>query len=259
MERGVSAVSPGEPRRAERPRQRAERASLIAHASARLGVEVSTMTTHAATGHPRMAHQVRAVSRTNERELAGLCFLAIGAAFLTTTMLLASMAPSYDYAGGAISDLGVIPETALLFNGLLVLVGVLNGGAGIMLYRLGASPWLLAVYLVAQIGAIGAGVIPLDRGGLHSLFALLAFVFFNLEAVVTGGVIRGPVRLLGILAGGVGLAYAVIMLIGDGGNAGVFGAIGHGGAERMIVFPTMLWLIAAGGYLLGQRSEPAAG
>jgi hypothetical protein len=44
--------------------------------------------------------------------------------------------------------------------------------------------------------------------------------------------------------------YVVVMLIGDGGNPAVFGAIGHGGSERMIAYPAMLWLLVFGGYLI---------
>lgn len=40
------------------------------------------------------------------------------------------------------------------------------------------------------------------------------------------------------------------MVIGDAGNTAVFGPIGHGGAERMIVYPAMLWMMAFGGYLM---------
>lgn len=54
---------------------------------------------------------------------AGFLFILLGAAFVTVTMLAASIAPHYDFRGGAISDLGVIGETALLFNGLLVGLG----------------------------------------------------------------------------------------------------------------------------------------
>ena len=38
-------------------------------------------------------------------------------------------------------------------------------------------------------------------------------------------------------------------------NAGVFGPIGHGGAERMIVYPSMLWMMAFGGYLMAAPSD----
>jgi uncharacterized RDD family membrane protein YckC len=62
-------------------------------------------------------------------------------------------------------------------------------------------------------------------------------------------------RVLGVAAGVVGLAYAVLMVIGDSGNTGVFGPIGHGGSERMIAYPAMLWLLAFGGYLLAPRTR----
>jgi hypothetical protein len=35
----------------------------------------------------------------------------------------------------------------------------------------------------------------------------------------------------------------------------VFGAIGHGGAERLIVYPVMLWMMAFGGYLMAGPGE----
>ena len=54
-----------------------------------------------------------------------------------------------------------------------------------------------------------------------------------------------------------GLAFVVIMVIGDAGNPGMFGPIGHGGAERMIVYPAMLWLMAFGGYLMASPSGDA--
>lgn len=185
-------------------------------------------------------------------EVAGAAFVVLSAAFLTVTMLAASIAPGYDFNGGNISDLGVIPETALLFNVLLVLVGACNAVGGVLFFTSHRRRWLLASYLVAGIGAVGAGLFPLNTGGLHSVFALLAFVFFNLEAIGTAAVVRGWMRLLSVAAGVIGLGFVVVMLIGDGGNPAIFGAIGHGGAERMIAYPAMLWLLVLGGALLAR-------
>jgi hypothetical protein len=56
--------------------------------------------------------------------------------------------------------------------------------------------------------------------------------------------------LISALSGLVGLVYVAIMVIGDAGNTAVFDPIGHGGAERMIVYPAMLWMLAFGGYLM---------
>jgi len=80
-------------------------------------------------------------------------------------------------------------------------------------------------------------------------------VFFNVEALATASVVPGLMRVISVVAGIVGLAYVVVMVIGDGGNADVFGAIGHGGSERMIAYPVMLWILAFGGYLLGSAES----
>ena len=184
--------------------------------------------------------------------LAGLSFLVLAAGFMTVIMLAAAMVPGYDFRGAAISDLGVFPETALLFNASLVLVGVLNLAGGYLFYRTHGKRWLLTVYTLAGLGAIGAGLFPLDTGGLHGLFALLAFLFFNVQALGTATRLRGAMRALSVVAGGLGLVFVVLMALGDAGNAAAFGPIGHGGTERMIVYPVMLWLVAFGGYLLAK-------
>jgi hypothetical membrane protein len=188
----------------------------------------------------------------DSRTLAGTFFLVHAAQFMTVIMLAAAMVPGYDFRAAAISDLGVFPETALLFNTSLVLVGLLNLLGGYLFYRTHGKRWLMAIFALAGVGAIGAGVFPLDTGGLHGLFALLAFLFFNVQALGTATRLDGVMRLFAALAGGVGLVFVVLMALGDAGNAAAFGSIGHGGTERMIVSPVMLWLVAFGGYLLAK-------
>jgi hypothetical membrane protein len=192
----------------------------------------------------------RSGTGSEPRRLAGVIFFVTGALFLTGIMVAASIAPDYDYHGGAISDLGVIDATAVLFNVLLVGVGLLNIAGGSFFFRVHRRPWLFATYVLGGIGAIGAGLMPLDTGAPHALFALAGFVFFNIEALATASVLAGPMRLISAAAGVLGLVYVGIMIVGDGGNAAIFGAIGHGGTERMIVYPAMLWLLALGGHLM---------
>jgi hypothetical membrane protein len=193
----------------------------------------------------------------DSRQLAGILFVALAAQFTTVIMLAAAMVPGYDFRGAAISDLGVFPETALLFNASLVAVGVFNLLGGYFFYRTHGERWILAVFALAGVGALGAGVFPLDTGGLHGLFALLAFLFFNVQALASATRVPGVMKVLSVLAGGLGVVFVVLMAVGDAGNAAAFGPIGHGGTERMIVYPVMLWLVAFGGYLLGSRAEGA--
>jgi hypothetical membrane protein len=186
--------------------------------------------------------------------LPGLLLFALAAQFMTVIMLTASMVPGYDMAGAAISDLGTYPETALLFNVSLVAVGLLNVAGGYFYFRSHGRAWVLAVFVMAGIGATGAGLVPLNTSDLHGIFALVAFVFFNVQALACASLVAGPMRWLSLAAGLIGLAFVVVMVIGDGGNAAIFGPIGHGGAERMIAYPPMLWLMAFGGYLMGRQA-----
>ena len=190
--------------------------------------------------------------RTSEL-MSGILLVILAAQFMTVIMLAGSMAPGYDIAQGAISDLGVVDETALLFNVSLIAVGLLNLVSGGLLYRIHGSRWILAIFGLAGIGAAGAGLVPLDASDLHGIFALVAFLFFNIEAIACAAIVRGPMRAISLLAGIVGLAFVVIMVIGDAGNPAIFGPIGHGGAERMIVYPAMLWMLAFGGYLMAKQ------
>jgi hypothetical membrane protein len=215
------------------------------------------MTTQATLRQARVRPHGYAPAVTDLRP-SGVLFFLLGVAFITLTMLAASIAPAYDFKGGAISDLGVIDQTAPLFNTLLVVMGVLNIAGGYLYYRSHRRAWLLALYVVGGIGTLGAGLFPLSTGGLHSTFALIAFLFYNLEGLGTAAVLAGPMRILGLIAGAVGLVYTVLMVIGDSGNPAVFGPIGHGGSERMIAYPIMLWLVALGGYLMARPTERRA-
>lgn len=198
--------------------------------------------------------QSRAAARTGLR-LAGLFLFLLAAQFMTVIMLAAGIAPGYDIQGGAISDLGTIPETAALFNVSLVVVGVLNIAGGLLLFRAADRGWIIPVFAIAGLGAAGAGLFPLNTSELHGLFALVAFLFFNIEAIACGSLVSGPMRWVSVLAGMVGLVFVVVMIVGDGGNPAVFGAIGHGGVERMIVYPAMLWMLAFGGFLMADRES----
>jgi hypothetical membrane protein len=188
------------------------------------------------------------IGRTAEMRLAGLLLLALAGGFLTVIMLGASMAPAYDMNAGAISDLGVTAQTALLFNVTVAVVGILNAAAGYLLYRWHGRRWVLAVFALASIGGVGVGLFPLSTGAPHSLFALLAFLSFNIEAIATRSLVTGLLRVVPVVSGVVGFAAIVAMVLGDSGVTG-FGPIGHGGVERLIVYPSMLWLLALGGHL----------
>ena len=188
---------------------------------------------------------------TDDRLMAGLVLVLGAAQFMTLMMLGEAIAPGYSMHDDAISDLGTIDETRLLFNSSLFAIGVLNAIGGYFLFRVHKDRTLLLVFAIGGIGAMGAGLIPLDSPvGAHGLFALLAFLFINLEAIMCARRVRNPLRLFSVAAGIVGLSFLVVMMLVDAEVVDPSSSIGHGGVERMIAYPALLWMLVYGGHLI---------
>ncbi|KLK87234.1 hypothetical protein SZ63_11595 [Methanoculleus sediminis] len=189
--------------------------------------------------------------RTNTSQtIAGVLLFLLPVQFMIALMAGAAMAPGYSINLNAISDLGVTGATAWLFNSSLFFAGLLNVIGGYFLYRSYARGWILPVFVLAGAGAMGTAVFTLDIPGIHGLFALAAFVFFNVESIACASLVRGPLKAISIIAGVVGLVFLVTHAASDFGIISLYGPIGHGGSERMIVYPALLWLAGFGGYLM---------
>ncbi|WP_292365827.1 MULTISPECIES: DUF998 domain-containing protein [unclassified Methanoculleus] len=186
----------------------------------------------------------------SSRTIAGVLLFLLPVQFMTVLMAGAAIAPGYSISRNAISDLGVIDATVWLFNASLFIAGLLNIVGGYFLYRSYGKGWIPAVFGLAGIGAIGAAIFTLDIPGIHGLFALLAFMFFNIQAFACATLVRGPLKAISVIAGVVGLVFLVTHAASDFGIVNLYGPIDHGGSERMIVYPALLWLAAFGGYLM---------
>jgi hypothetical membrane protein len=182
---------------------------------------------------------------------AGYLMALASGQFLVALMLAESIAPHYSMHDNAISDLGTIAGTELLFNTSLFLIGLLNLVAGYVLFKAIGDRKVLIVFALGGIGAMGAGLIPLDNPiGIHGLFALFAFVFLNVEAMVAGRLAKFPLDRISLLLGILGIIFVPVMIMVDSGSLDVTGNIGHGGVERMIAFPCLIWMLVFGGYLI---------
>lgn len=185
------------------------------------------------------------------KTIAGYLLALAAGQFLIALMLGESMAPGYSMHDNAISDLGTIAESELLFNASLFLIGLLNFAAGYVLYKAIGDRKVLIAFALGGIGAMGAGLIPLDHpSGVHGLFALFAFVFINVGAMIAGRLAKFPLNRISLLLGILGIIFVPVMIMVDSGSLDVTGSIGHGGVERMIAFPCLIWMLVFGGYLI---------
>jgi hypothetical membrane protein len=193
--------------------------------------------------------------RFSDKSKAGFLFFLSSSGFMTVLMMAEAVAPGYSMNTNAISDLGTIGPSSLMFNTSIFLVGIMNIAGGYLYYRTHRKRHVLAMFTIAGIGAMGVGIFTLNTPGLHGIFALTAFLFFNLQALAVSGMLSFPLKYISVALGILGLAYIAVMFVSDSGIIDLFGPIGHGGTERMIVYPSIIWLTVFGGYLLGEESK----
>jgi len=186
------------------------------------------------------------------QSVAGVAFVLTATWFPLFLMACAAIAPGYEVHGGAISDFGVIAETALLFNATMVLTGLGNALGGYAYYRVHGSRRLLALFGLTSAGSAGVGFFPSTVPAPHYAFALLAFVALNAQVVACSRRAPPGLRSLGVFAGVAGFASLGRFVFAD-----AYGPLGFGGVERMVVYPAILWLLAFGGTLLGGANNPS--
>jgi hypothetical membrane protein len=182
---------------------------------------------------------------------------------------------SYSLSGNTISDLGVVqcgqltsPETGVslyvcspwhvVFNasvilfGLLVILGSVLVASG---FPRGRSRSLgLGLLCLAGIGAIGVGLFPEDvNQSAHAISSLFAFVGSGVAMILLSQAMTGDSRWDGFraysLLSGLITIIALILYL-----AGIYGPLGVGGLERVIVALILLWLMLAGSHLMRART-----
>ena len=138
-----------------------------------------------------------------------------------------------------------------------MVAGLLLIGGAFCTYRAfgnGRPSGLLALFLALfGVGAIGAALFNGSNDAslvAHTLFALLTFSAGAIAAIVASVAERSPFRYISVVLGVVALAGLVLVILYGDANP-LFSAIDNGGAERWIVYPSVLWVIGFGGYLMG--------
>ncbi len=162
-----------------------------------------------------------------------------------------------------ISDLGgtapphstVTQPSATIFDTTMIIAGVLLLAGAFALWRLYQYRVLTVVSTLFGVGTLGVGIFP-GNTGPHGIFAMIAFLFSALTAIVVFKVTSAPFRFMSLSVGLLSLIALFVGLLGE--DSPVAKLIGLGGVERWVVFPIIVWLALFGGHILGstQRMQP---
>ncbi|MBC7130677.1 DUF998 domain-containing protein [Candidatus Bathyarchaeota archaeon] len=186
-------------------------------------------------------------------------FLFIGAAqFLLCLVVGEALYSGYSVSSNYISELGV-GSTAILFNGSVFVLGVAVMAGAYLLRETcwyGVLPYLL---MLCGVGCMGTAIFPYIYGMIHSLFALISFLFGALATIVSCSFQEAPMKHICVVLGAVSLMALVLFMVGEIYlrycgillNLG----IGLGGMERLIVYPILIWALGFGGLLIGKKKQ----
>ena len=205
----------------------------------------------------------RSLDRTwiADLRIAGTLMFLGGAVLLMGIIIAESLYPfAYTTGGNEISDLGgtrppaslVFQPSATIFNLSIMFAGLLVAASAVML-QLRLGRWLASISIgVLGLAAFFVGVFPGPTGTPHALIAMIAFISGGFAAVFGGWIARPPYRYALVALGLVNLVSLVTYF--TMGDASPIWVLGVGGAERLLVYPVLFFLMGLGGYLAGQAS-----
>ena len=190
---------------------------------------------------------------------AGAFLFAAGVIALMGIITAEALYPAgYSTAGNALSDLGATPPpdsvveqpSATIFNMVMIVAGALILAASFCVQR-GFRSFAAAVFLALfGLGVLGVGLFPGDRGNIHVLFALLAFIAGGVAAIVSWTIETAPFRYFSVVLGVVTLITVLLYFFLC--SSSPLAPLGDGGVERWVAYPTLLWVTGLGGHLMGR-------
>ena len=184
------------------------------------------------------------MSNENRSLLGALLF--VGAAqFILVIVIAEARHPGYNVATNALSNLGV-GQTALLYNASIAVFGAF-AFIGSLLGRRTLGTGLTLTLAVTGACTVGVGLFPETIGAPHDVFAIAAFVFGAVSAIISYRVLRPPLSYFSVGLGIIALAALVLLLTHH--DLG----IGPGGMERMIAYPIFVWALGFGGSLIAAQ------
>jgi len=114
----------------------------------------------------------------------------------------------------------------------------------VLAFRGAGRRWFL-LNLVPGLTLLLVGTFPLGTvAALHNLGSYGTFITGAVVAVVDARLFRPPFRFFSLALGGFSLAVLVgAIVLGSG-------ALGFGGAERLVAYPIIAWVMGLGAYLM---------
>ncbi|MDA4112884.1 MAG: DUF998 domain-containing protein [Thaumarchaeota archaeon] len=197
--------------------------------------------------------------RASDIKLAGALFCFGGMEIILMLTLAEALYPGYSVHTNTISDLAAVGRsTALFFDPAIFVWGLSWLLGAYFLFRRSGRRRSMVLNMLPGAGVMLAALSPENVSlAVHSIGAIVAFIPGAIAMILSYRVIRSHLRYFALLLGLLSLT-SVGIYFGAYYSPLVQQTLGSGGAERIIVYPIILWMIGLGSYLLA-LGEPNEG
>ena len=185
--------------------------------------------------------------KLNYKNIAGT-FLFFGAAqFILSTIIAESLYPGYNIYTNSLSSLGVGP-VPWIFNVSVILLGATALIAGFLILKTFNDKPIAALLTLSGLGGIFVGLFPSNFSIIHSVAAGFAFFFAPFAAIACYRITRPPMKYVCLILGLISVIGFILYKTNTDFDLGW-------GMERIIVYPTLIWAIVFGGYLMAVKEK----
>jgi hypothetical membrane protein len=212
----------------------------------------------------------RLISLKEPLKVAGFLCIVAPLQWIILVFVAQAYYPSYSMTKNDLSDLGatchnavgptpgvctIYQPASIIWNVTLSLHGLLTVVAAYFIYRGLKNRVFSTLFGVFGLGALIAGVFPENVNlATHGLSSLVSFVAGAVAAITVYRLRLGSrlFTIVSIILGIISIA-GIILMVSVPFATLESSVIGHGGDERIIVYPLMVWEIILGAVLLTRK------
>lgn len=193
----------------------------------------------------------------DRKRTAGLLFVIGVTEYILAIIISEAIHPGYSVGQQYLSDLGdwsLVGNSALIFNTSVILYGLFVIAGAYFIWRGFRNVLFGSLLAINGVGSVVIGMVAQNISPtVHSDFALVAFITAASSAVVSHKFMKSPLSQTSVILGAVSFLAIVLFVLGHRSSVAFMG-IGVGGMERFIIYPTLLWMLGFGAYLIGDSS-----
>ena len=193
----------------------------------------------------------------NDKKTAGLLLFVGDVQFVLAVIISEAIYSGYSVGQQAMSDLGnwnLAGNSAAIFDVTVILLGMFVIVSAYFIQRIFKNRLFTSFAVLIGVGCVGVGMVAENiHLSLHSVFALIVFVFDVAAAIMSYKFVKSPLSYVSVILGAVSILALILFILG-GGNLGFYLGIGLGGMERFIIYPLLLWELGFGAYLIGDSN-----